>query len=248
MLSKTKGLALAGLFTLSTTFAATNASAFLLDWGIDPDGGGDSIINVPEYLDITGTASITNDFTTGTFTEVGTFTSFSVGPGAIPLTPNLYATFTASGQLGTEAFTFDYVVDSLNLYEEDQSTLIGTFDLLSGGGELDPDGSFGPAPNGDITANFQASYLETGYWFHPDGSDLSATDPITLILGFATVNGSVVTGSEQYLIPDDANSPLVQFDVGNNGQFRLNEVPEPATFALFGVGLLGLAGYARKKK
>ncbi len=228
------------LFLLFFVFTVTPASAYLLNWGFDPSGTGNSILSVPEYFDLTGTATISNDYNTFTFQEDGTFTSFSYGPPATGFGP-LHATFTATGSLGALAFTFDSVPSSLKIYDA-SSILIGTFDLLSGGGGLNND--FGPS-NGQITANFVAQSLATGYWFtDASGStDLSTLPAPILTLGFATTNATIVTGSENF----DSSGRLTNFEVGNNGQFRLAVTPEPGTLLLFGVGLLGFAAVARKK-
>lgn len=230
---------------LVVSVMATPSSAYLLNWGFDPTGGGDSILEVPEYLDLTGTASIENDYDNFTFTETGTFRSFSYGPGALDLVPRLSATFTATGTLTPGEFFFDNVQSSLNIYDG-ADNLIGVFDLLSGGGELNAD--FGPS-NGFITANFVARSLAAGYWFtDATGSmDLSlyTIDEMSpmLTLGFATTNATVVSGTEVL----DGEGRLLSFDVGNNGQFRLAVVPEPGTMFLLGTGLVGFAIITRRK-
>jgi hypothetical protein len=238
-----KSFLIVGLL-LSITFAAP-ASAYMLNWGLDPNGGGDSILTIPEYLNLTGTATITNDFNTFTFSETGTFDSFSYGPPTAGFgIDNLTADFTATGTLGTDEFYFDEVPDSLTIYTSG-GTQIGVFNLLSGGGGLNED--FGPS-NGFITANFVAKELAAGYWFASDLTtdlstlDLESNSPV-LTLGFATTNATIVSGTEVY----DGSGRLTSFDVGNNGQFRLDVVPEPATLMLFGIGLLGFASISRKK-
>ncbi|WP_286819986.1 PEP-CTERM sorting domain-containing protein [Desulfobacter sp. UBA2225] len=249
MLSKfkiMKSFLVFAFFLMSITFTIAPASAYMLNWGLDPNGGGDSILTVPEYLNLTGTATITNDFTTLTFAETGTFHSFSYGPPTAPLLLDyLTATFQATGTLGTDEFYFDAVPSSLHIYTAG-NVEIGVFNLLSGGGGLNAD--FGPS-NGFITANFVAESLAAGYWFASDLTtdlstyDLESNSPV-LTLGFATTNATIVSGTEVY----DGSGRLTQFDVGNNGQFRLDIVPEPATFMLFGIGLLGFAAISRKKR
>jgi len=240
------------LLLLFFVFTVTPASAFLVNWGFDPDGGADSIVEIPQYFNLDGTAHITNDLNALTFQEDGTFISTTYGPPSAVWSPfgNLTASFTGSGTLTSTAFLFNAVPSSLVIYDA-ANNAIGTFNLLSGGGLLDS--SFGPAQNGLITANFVAESLAPGYWFTDklgttDLSDLTLTNnsPI-LTLGFATTNATLIEGDPNFPISTDGNGHLTDFYVGNNGQFRLDVVPEPGTLLLFGVGLLGFAAVARKK-
>jgi hypothetical protein len=68
---KKRFLLLAILF-FAAIIMASPASAFLLNWGFDADGGGDSIVIIPEYLNLVGTATINNNIPALTFTETGT--------------------------------------------------------------------------------------------------------------------------------------------------------------------------------
>jgi hypothetical protein len=243
MLNKMKKrFLITALLLLSITFSVVPASAYMLNWGFDPDGGGDTIITIGEYLDLTGTAHITNDLNTGTFSETGNFSVFSHDSIIFPVIPAVTAVLSASGTLAPGAFAFNASSNALMVYAND-STLIGAFDMLSGGGELT--GSYGP--NGWITANFVANSLASGYWFDDAGNDLSLwtlseNSPI-LTLGLATTNATVL----QSPAPISVDGNLVDFYVSNNGQFRLDVIPEPATMFLFGAGLICIAGFSRKK-
>jgi hypothetical protein len=128
---------------------------------------------------------------------------------------------------------------------------IGTFTQLAGGGGIiNPDGT--PSSNGQLTLLFQATSLADGVWLDHDGNKIMAGATI----GFVTTNASqdintidpvlktTLSGSSS-----TGNLAPQHFFVQNGGQLKLesNAVPEPATLAIFGAGLLGLGALRRRK-
>jgi hypothetical protein len=186
------------------------------------------------------------------------------------------ATFTANGS-GTfnGGFTFAggtikmYARTGANLYATtngiygaDLGEQIAEFDVLAGGGgQVDANGI--PTNNGQISVFAKASTpggLDAGYFFRNGGADLAFED----ILSFAFTNANTV-GAPTALMVDEiacqfagfggngcnanpyANVPGDYFFVSNNGQFKLANVPEPGSLALFGIALLGAGVVSRKR-
>jgi hypothetical protein len=182
-------------------------------------------------------------FGTGSFSGAFTFTGGTI---------KLYQNPTA-GQYGTTAGMF-----GANLGNN-----IATFNVMAGGGG-NVDGSGNPVRNGEVSVFAKADIgsLMPGYFYRGNGNDLSLED----ILSFAFTNANPVSqpatsgnlvgevacqfagftgpgcGSGTY-----ANAPGQYFFVSNNGQFKLAEMPEPGSLALFGIAMLGAGVVSRKR-
>ena len=149
------------------------------------------------------------------------------------------------------------------IYGANLGNLIAEFEVLPGGGGL-VDGSGLPTNNGQISvfAKADAGDLDAGYFFREDGTDLSTED----ILSFAFTNANTVGQPTATMVREIAcefagftatncatgngyqNTPGDHFFVSNNGQFKLAEVPEPGSLALFGLAILGAGVVSRKRK
>jgi len=149
------------------------------------------------------------------------------------------------------------------VYGANLGNLIAEFNVLAGGGGL-VDASGSPVKNGQVSVRAQADVgsLAEGYFFRGNGKDLSKES----ILSFAFTNANTVgkPGGVENLVSEVAcefagfggagcngeayaNAPDQYFFVSNNGQFKLAEVPEPGSLALFGIAMLGAGMVARKR-
>ncbi|THC41663.1 hypothetical protein C2862_18325 [Massilia sp. Mn16-1_5] len=187
---------------------------------------------------------------------------------------NITATFEATGTGNfSGAFSFaggtirmyqnptnNQYATSAGIYGADLGNQIAEFTVMAGGGGL-VDASGSPTNNGQVTvfAKAEAGSLDSGYFFRENGQDLSTES----IMAFAFTNANTVANPDSTLVSEVAcqyagftgdgcngnayaNTPGYFF-VSNNGQFKLAEVPEPGSLALFGIAMLGAGVVSRKR-
>ena len=155
-----------------------------------------------------------------------------------------------------------YGTTSANLYGAQTGTAFATFNIQvtnnpnTGGGFLNANGT--PTANGTVTVFSAPPATLVG---SPFLDSLSVPLSQNILLGFVTTNASEDTtaNASNYTIDPNLvaalsgstgtvnNSPSDLF-ISNGGQFKLQDIPEPATLALMGLGLVGIAMTVRRKQ
>jgi hypothetical protein len=233
-------------------------------------------VNGNAFIQLTGTSASTFSFVEhAVFNIVQADSNGKLFPVKYP-GGNITATFEANGT-GTFNGAFQFTGGTINLYQDttdnygtsdvvygaNDGKLIASFDvLMGGGGNVDASGN--PISNGQVTvfAKADAGDLASGYFFRKNGADLSSES--ILSFAFTNANGVSNDGLDSTLVSEVAcqfagfsgpgcgtgtyaNAPGQYFFVSNNGQFKLAEVPEPGSLALFGIAMLG-AGVTMRKR
>lgn len=114
---------------------------------------------------------------------------------------------------------------------------VATAQLMSGTGHIWFD-TFGNPTSGDTLTEWKFSYMLPNFWLDALGNDLSPY--VSSVPGF-WIKAEVDTNTHKIILA------LPNIYSTHDGSVSMEVVPEPATLLLFGSGLIGMAGFARRK-
>jgi len=126
-------------------------------------------------------------------------------------------------------------------------TLVATVSDISGTGHSNFLHGTNTFTGGDYNLTGKFTYLINDFWFEDTGEDLlEKYVSLEWLLGYTAGDTDKKNYSQTF--GSGADPWLFKICSEHDSSFQLEVIPEPATMLLLGSGLIGLAGFGRKKK